>query len=307
MSASVGEPAENPVRRDAGGSGPEGARVLVPGSPFGLVAGGGRFPFLVAEGARRRGLRVVGAGIRYQASEELARVCDVFRLFSLGRLGAGLRYLKRHGVREASWAGWIRKEELFRRWRWVRLLPDWRTIRLYFFRVRNRQDHTLLEAVAEEFEAEGIHVTDSTKYCPEILAEEGVLTRRRPSKAQLEDIRFGWRVAKRLADLQVGQSVVVLEKATIAVEAIEGTDRNILRAGELCPRGGFTVVKLAKQGHDPRFDLPAIGPETIETIRRAGGAVLAVEAGRTIVIDREETLAAADRHGIVVVAYREVP
>lgn len=261
----------------------------------------------MAEGARKRGLRVVGAGIRYQASPELAELCDAFKLFSLGRLGAGLRFLKRHGVREVSWAGWIRKEELFRRWRWIRFFPDWRIIRLYFFRVRNRQDHTLLQALADEFEAEGIHVTDSTKYCPELLAEEGVLTRRSPSKAQLEDIRFGWKIAKRLADLQVGQSVVVCEKATIAVEGIEGTDRNILRAGELCRKGGFTVVKLAKDGHDPRFDLPTIGPETIETMHRAGGVVLAIEAGRTIILDREETVAAADRYGIAIVAYREAP
>ncbi|MBI2371249.1 MAG: UDP-2,3-diacylglucosamine diphosphatase LpxI, partial [Deltaproteobacteria bacterium] len=151
------------------------------------------------------------------------------------------------------------KERLFRPWRLLAFLPDWRMLKLWFFRVRNRQDHTLLAAVADEFERSGIPVAHSTKYCPELLAEEGVLTRRGPTKAQLADIRFGWRVAKRMADLDVGQSVAVSERATLSVEGIEGTDRNIRRAGELCRRGGFTVVKLAKEGHDMRFDVPAIG------------------------------------------------
>lgn len=274
---------------------------------MGLIAGGGHFPAIVAEGARRRGLRVVCAGIRYQVSPGLDDLCDEFRVFSLGRLGAALKYFRTRGVREVSWAGWIRKEEFFRRGRWLRLLPDWRMIRLYFFRVRNRQDHTLMGAVADVFQSEGIRVTHSAEFCPEILAEEGVLTRRGPTKAQLRDIRFGWWIAKRMADLQVGQSVVVCDRATIAVEGIEGTDRTILRAGELCRKHGLTVVKLAKTGHDMRFDIPAIGPGTIETMARAGASVLAIEAGRTILLDREDLIQAADRHGIVVVSYREAP
>jgi hypothetical protein len=274
---------------------------------LGIIAGGGRFPFLVAEGARRRGLQVFGAGIRYQVLPEFEASCDRFRVFSLGRLGAAMRFFRRHGVRELAWAGWIRKELLFGPWRWLHLFPDWRMVKIYFFRVRNRQDHTLLGALAEEFESEGIHVVHSAKYCPEILAEEGVLSRRRPSKRQMDDIRFGWSIAKRIADLQIGQSVVVSEKATIAVEGMEGTDRNIRRAGELYRRGGFTVVKVAKETHDMRFDVPTVGPDTIRTLHEAGGAVLAIEAGRTLVLEREEFLREADRHGIVVVAYRTPP
>lgn len=274
---------------------------------IGLIAGGGRFPFVVAEGAKRQGIRVVGAGIRYQVFPELAQECDSFRVFSLGRFGAVLRYFRSQGVREVSWAGWIRKEVLFCRWRWLRLWPDWRALRVYWFRVRNRQDHTLLSAFADEFESEGIQVVHSAKYCPEILAEEGNLSRRKPSKKQLEDVRFGWMVAKRLADLDIGQSVVVCEKATISVEGIEGTDRNILRAGELYRRGGFTVVKLAKEGHDMRFDIPTIGPGTIETLHKAGGAVLAVEAGRTLILEKDQTFAAADRHGIVLLGLKGPP
>lgn len=274
---------------------------------IGLIAGGGRFPFIVAEGARRRGIQVVGAGIRYQADGALASVCEPFRVFSLGRLGAVLRYFRKQGVRKVTWAGWIRKEVLFRRFRFLWLFPDWKMLKVYFLRVRNRQDHTLLAALAEEFESEGIHIMNSARMCPELLAEEGVLTRRAPTRSQLDDIRFGWNIAKRLADLQVGQSVSVFEKATLAVEAVEGTDRTIRRAGELCRRGRFTVVKLAKDKHDMRFDIPTVGPDTIRVLHEAGGGVLAVEAERTLLVDREEMLDLANRHRIVIVAYREPP
>jgi DUF1009 family protein len=179
--------------------------------------------------------------------------------------------------------------------------------RAYFFRARDHQSGTVLAAFAAEFESAGIHVVHSAKYCPDLLAEEGILTRRAPTAAQLEDIRFGWRIAKRLADLDVGQSIAVLAKATIAVEGIEGTDRNIRRAGELARRGGFTVIKLAKEGHDMRFDVPAIGPDTIDILHESGGAVLAIEAGKTLLLDREAIIERANRHGLVVVAWREPP
>ena len=274
---------------------------------LGLVAGGGRFPFLVAESATSQGIEVICAGLRREASAELAAVCHEFRWLGLGRLGATIRYFKKHGVKEVSWAGWIRKERLFHPWRILHILPDWRLVRLYLFKVRNRQTSSLLRALAEEFESEGIHVTHSTKYCPQLLAEEGNLTHRKPTRAQLDDIRFGWGIAKRLADLDVGQSVAVHELSTLAVEGIEGTDQNIRRAGEYCRRGGFTVVKLAKESHDMRFDVPTIGPTTVEALRIAGGAVLAVEAGKTMILDREATIEAAERHGIVIVAYRQPP
>lgn len=301
---------EHPPALDPGPRDPGPREVSLTGplpDRIGIIAGGGRFPFLVAEGARRRGIQVIGAGIRYQVFPEFRDSCDRFCVCSLGRFGAALRFFRRHGVRELSWAGWIRKDLLFGRWRWLRLFPDWRMVKIYFFRVRNRQDHTLLGTLADEFESEGIHVVHSAKYCPEILAEEGILSRRRPSRSQMDDIRFGWSIAKRIADLQIGQSVVVAERATIAVEGIEGTDRNIRRAGELYRRGGFTVVKVARESHDMRFDIPAVGPDTIRTIHEAGGAVLAVEAGRTLILEREEFLREADRHGIVVVAYRTLP
>jgi len=252
-------------------------------------------------------MQVIGVGLRGETSPQVAEFCDVFRYFRLGRLNGVIRFFQQHGVQEVSWAGWVRKERLFGPWRLLKILPDWRMIRLYFFRVRNRQDHTLLGALADEFESEGLHVTHSAKHCPDLLAQEGILTRRRPSKAELEDIRFGWKIAKRLADLDVGQSVVVREKSTVAVEGIEGTDRNIRRAGEYLKGRGFTVVKLAKEGHDMRFDIPAIGPQTIDAMKEAGGAVLAIEAGKTLILEREEMIAKADRYGVSVVAFTEPP
>ncbi|HVR75139.1 MAG TPA: UDP-2,3-diacylglucosamine diphosphatase LpxI [Planctomycetota bacterium] len=305
LSAVTGEPDQ----QDARGGRPSGSPEIPGPLParIGIIAGGGRFPILVAEGARRRGIQVVAIGFRHATSPEVFELSEAFKYTGLARIGTAIRFFKRHGVREVAFAGWIRKEKIFRPWRIFSLLPDWRTLRLWYFRLRNRQDQTILSAIAAEFEGEGIHVADSTKYCPELLAEEGVLTRRGPSRAQLADIRFGWKVARRMADLDVGQSVVVSEKSTLAVEGIEGTDRNIRRAGDLCRRGGFTVVKLAKEGHDMRFDIPAIGPDTIDSIHAARGAVLAVEAGRTMIIDRESTLEKANRLGIVVVVYREPP
>ncbi len=275
---------------------------------LGLIAGGGRFPVVVAESAKRRGLRVVCLGHRAFSPPELAEICDTFRHMGLGRLGAAIRFFKKHKVTEISWAGWIRKEEyLFRPWRLLSLLPDWRMVKLWYFKLKSRGDATLLAAIADEFESEGIRVSHSTKHCPELLAEEGVLTRRSPTKSQWADIRFGWRLAKRMADLDVGQSVVVCEKLTIAVEGLEGTDRCVRRAGELYRRGGFTVVKLAKDTHDMRFDVPTIGPETMESIASARGAVIAIEAGRTMILEREEMLARANRYGLVVVSIKEPP
>jgi DUF1009 family protein len=252
-------------------------------------------------------VELVCVGHRHFTSPEVFPLCHIHRNIGLGRLGAAIRFFRRHGVREVTMAGWIRKEQILGPWRWLRHIPDWRMLKLWYFQVRNRQDHSLLGAVADELEKEGIHVAHSTKYCPELLVEEGVLTRRAPSRAQLEDIRFGWVIAKRLAELEVGQCIVVMNRATVAVEGIEGTDRTIRRAGELLPRGGFTVLKLAKQGHDMRFDVPTVGPETIETIHAAKGSVLALEAGRTLLIDRESAIEQANRHGLVIVALREPP
>src|SRR5262245_27899958 len=251
--------------------------------PIGLLAGWGRFPLAVAEKARAVGRPVVCVGLRYEAPPELAALVRRFYWAGVAQLGRIIRCFKREGVRRVMMAGKVHKANwLYRPWRALFLLPDWRTVRCYYRARRDNRDDTLLMTVVDEFARDGLVVSSALDLCPELLVNEGVLTRRRPSAREEADIAFGWEMAKRMGDLDVGQSVAVKDRTVLAVEAIEGTDRAIGRAGELCKPGGFTVVKVAKPHQDMRFDVPAIGTSTIETLYRAGGTVLAIEADRTI-------------------------
>jgi DUF1009 family protein len=269
----------------------------------GLLAGSGRFPVFFAEKARRLGLSVVCVGIRHEATPELAQLVDRFYWAGIGRLGRMIKCFRKEGVRRAVMAGKIQKTRIHSAWRWLRYWPDWRAVRFWYLSGRiDNKDDTLLKAVIDEFAQDGIHFGSALEYCPELLVRSGNLTARVPTPAEEADIAFGWELAKEMGRLDVGQSVSVRERAVLAVEAIEGTDRAIQRAGELCPRGGFTVVKVAKPQQDMRFDVPTIGRDTVETMQRWGGRVLAVEAGKTIIIDEVETLALADRYGIAIVA-----
>jgi len=200
-------------------------------------------------------------------------------------------------------AGKVKKSTMHSSWRWLRLIPDLRTIRFWFFRNRkDNRDDSLLLGIIDEFAADGITFESALDLCPELLVNAGILTKRRPSRSEEADIAFGWELAKEMGRLDVGQSVAVKEKAVLAVEAIEGTDRAIQRAGELCPKGDFTVIKVAKPQQDMRFDVPTVGTTTIESLRRAGARVLAIEAGKTILLDAEETISLADRYGLTIVA-----
>lgn len=271
---------------------------------IGLIAGGGSFPFEVARAAKAQGHRVVCAGIRKEVDPALEELCDVFRPIGLLGLRRYIKFFHKHGVRELTWAGWIRKENLLSWSGFIAHLPDWSTVSFWWRRLRptNNQSQNVLTQLAEEFESHGFHLAHSTKFCPDLLVQPGVLTKKQPSKRQLEDIEFGWRIAKRMADLDVGQSVAICDKATVAVEGIEGTDRNIERAGTLVKRP-FVVVKLAMDDHDMRFDVPTIGPKTVQVLADAGGDMIALEAKKTILLEREETLQLADKHGIVIAAY----
>ncbi len=272
---------------------------------IGLLAGSGRFPVVFARAAKQRGHSVFCVGVLGMASDELADCCDRFVTAPLARVGRAIRLMKRARVRSVVMAGKIDKRVLFHPFRVLRLLPDWRTLHMWFRYAReNRKDDTLLLAVIREFERDGLRFESALDYCPEILVKHGFLTRRKPSPAQWQDIRFGWELAKEMGRLDVGQTVIVNDLAVIAVEAIEGTDAAIRRAGELCRRGGFTVVKVAKPQQDMRFDVPTIGLETIRTMHEAGGRVLAVEAGRTILLDEPEVIELANRLGIAVVALK---
>lgn len=273
------------------------------GRRVGLLAGGGQFPVEFARAASREGHDVVCLGIAGMAPPELASICRSFRPIPLGRIGAAIRHFKRRRVDRAVMAGKIEKRILFDPFRVLRLLPDWRTLHMWYTYAReDRKDDTILLAVIREFERDGITFESALDYAPELLVNHGFLTRRRPTAAQWDDIRFGWEIAKEMGRLDVGQSIVVNDKAVIAVEAVEGTDECIRRAGQLCRRGGFTVVKVAKPQQDMRFDVPTVGVGTLRTMHGSGGRVLAIESEKTIVLDRDEFVALADKLGIAIVA-----
>lgn len=274
---------------------PEGARV-------GIIAGSGRFPFLVAEGARRAGCHVTIVALRGFADASLAGTADSFHWAGLARLGSWVRILRREGARSVILAGAVRKDSMYGRWRLLKLLPDWTAIRIWFFRLRDKRNDAVLGAVAEELHRHGITMDDCTRYAAEHLAPAGVLTCAQPSAAQRKDADFGWGIAKEMGRLDIGQSIAVKETEVIAVEAIEGTDRMIERAGQLVPRGGWTLVKAAKPEQDMRFDVPTVGPETIANLARNGAKMLVIEAGKTVIIDRDATIAAADRAGMVILS-----
>jgi DUF1009 family protein len=271
--------------------------------PIGLLAGSGRFPVVFAEKTRELGIPVVCVGIRHEAPPELAGLVSRFYWTGVARLGRMIRCFRREGVRRVAMAGKIHKTAMYAPWRILRFWPDWRFLRFWLGRARrDNRDDTLLLGLIDEFAKDGIAFCSALDLCPELLVRPGVLTRRAPTAREEADIAFGWELAKEMGRLDVGQSVAVRERAVLAVEAIEGTDRAILRAGDLCPSGGFVVVKVAKPQQDMRFDVPTVGRATVETLRRAGGRVLAVEAGRTILLDQEQTVALADRYGLTLVA-----
>jgi hypothetical protein len=278
---------------------------------LGLLAGWGRYPVLVAEALRQQGFQVYCLGVAGLADPRLAEICNDFHWIGLARFGAAIRYFQRHGVTEATMAGKVHKVLLFQPWRWLRHLPDLRTLRMFLPHFLTRQkdckDDTLLGAIVREFASSGIRFAPATDYVPQLLAGAGQLTRRGPSDAQWKDIRFGWQMAKEMGRLDVGQSVAVKDQAVLAVEAVEGTDECIRRAGSLCPLGGFAVVKVAKPQQDMRFDVPAIGVGTVETLAAAGGRVLAIEARRTILLDAPQVIDLADRLGLAIVALPSEP
>ena len=274
------------------------------GQRIGLLAGAGRFPIEFAKTARNAGHSVYCVGIEGLVSEELRDLCDGFDTTPLAKIGRAIRLFQRRKIDTVVMAGKVEKIALFQRWRWLKLLPDLRTMHMAFNYLRNTQDDTLLLAVIKEFERDNIRFEPALNFCPELLVKHGFLTRRKPSPAQWNDIRFGWEIAKEMGRLDIGQSVVVCDLAVIAVEAIEGTDRCIRRAGELCKRGGFTVVKVAKPQQDMRFDVPTIGLQTIQTMQESGGRVLAIETGMTILLDKPDVVELADKLGIAIVSVK---
>ncbi len=274
-------------------------------TPLGLIAGAGDFPWLVARGAKRAGCRLVVVGLRSLADPGLREPADAFYWAGLARMGRWIRLFRREGVHRAILAGTVRKTDMLSPLLPLRFLPDWTTIKLWYFSLSDRRNDTVLRAVGEVMHHRGVTLVDSTQYCPEAMADVGAMTRTPPTAAQQRDADLGWHVAKQMGRLDVGQSVAVKDGDVIAVEAIEGTDRMIARAGELCRKGRFVVVKVAKPDQDMRFDVPTIGPETVKGLHAAGGSCLVVEAERTLIVKRDETLALADRFGIAIVGRKD--
>jgi hypothetical protein len=267
-------------------------------TPIGLIAGGGQFPLLFAEAARSRGRRVVAVGHLSESAPELAETVDALCWVKLGQLGRIISFFKQQGVREAVFAGTITKTRIFHD-----VLPDLKGLTLWN-KIDSRQDDSILRAVAGVLEGEGIKILASTCYLDHLFFPKGILSRKKPTAEQWEDIRFGWRMAREVGRLDIGQCVVVRSRVVMAVEAIEGTDKAIRRGGELAGSGAV-VVKLKKPDQDFRFDLPATGAQTIETLAGVRGSVLAVEAGQSLLFDREAMVQAANRAGIVVVGLAE--
>lgn len=274
--------------------------------PIGLLAGWGHYPFAVAEALKRRGRRVACLAVKDHADPNLANLCDEFAWIGLGSVGGAIRRFRRWGVRRAVMAGKIHKVLLFRPGWWWRHRPDWKCLSAFSAQLitgaKDRKDDTLLLTLVEAFAAAGIHFEPATNLAPALLAPAGLLAGRPLTTRQARDVEFGWQLAKEMGRLDVGQTVCVRNQAVIAIEAIEGTDQCIGRAGQLCNYAGFTVVKVAKPRQDMRFDVPTVGMQTLDTIAAAGGEVLAIEGGRTILLEADEFRRAAKRLKISVVA-----
>ena len=267
---------------------------------LGLIAGEGRLPFLVAAGAKQAGLRIICVGLTDNVGRSLASEVDVFYKVAVARPGAWIRKLRKHGASRTIMVGRVAKSRLFTPWRILQYLPDWRAFRIYYWRLRRKDklDNSLLSALADELASGGIILENSTMYCKEHLATEGVMTKRHPGPLVEGDIEFGWQKVKKLGELDIGQAIAVKEKEIIAVEAIEGTAEMIKRAGQYCKSGGWTLIKTSKPDQDMRFDVPCVGQETIKSLAENGGKCLVVEAEKTIIIDKDETIKLADQLGI---------
>ena len=281
-----------------------------PTTPLGIIAGEGELPKLVARGARKAGRAVAIVGLRGCADPDIRELADRFCWRGIVRLGGWIRAFKRAGCREVIMVGRVRKSRMFAgpRWlQWLQYLPDWTSIRVWYFQTRDKRNDTLLCAVADEMQRQGLTLIDSTKYIPEAMVSEGVLTSFDPPATSVQtDAEFAWPLLKQVAGLDIGQALAVKEKEIIAVEAIEGTDNLIARTGELCPQGGWTLLKVAKPSQDMRFDVPTIGPGTIESLRAAKARGLVVEAGKTILLEREKTLDLANRYRIAVIGKKHL-
>ena len=276
-------------------------------SPYGLLAGWGRFPVEVAQALVRDGHSVCCLAISGHASKDLESICDDVHWLGVGKIGGHLKYFRRSGCKQVTMAGKLFKADiLYSHSHWIRHVPDWTCLRTLgphlFGRNRDARDDSMLLSITEAYHRVGLEICPATDFAPELLVKSGLLTGTAPKENLRRDIEVGWQVAKQMGALDIGQAITIKDGVVIAVEAIEGTDACIERTGQLCKRGGWTLVKVSKPQQDMRFDVPTVGPQTIEKVRAAGGAAIAIEAGMTIMVEQERTLREADKAGITIMA-----
>ncbi len=264
---------------------------------YGLIAGNGSFPLLVLEAARQQGIEMIVAAIKEEASPEVERLSDRVYWMSVGELGKLIDAFKKAGVNRAIMAGQVKHIQIFQ----LFARPDWKMFKL-LKNLKQKNTNALIGAVVESLAREGITVVDSTAFLKPLIAPAGVLTARAPSRQELEEIRYGLEVARQIARLDLGQTVVVKDKAIVAIEAMEGTDAAIMRAAELVKGKRITVVKVARPNQDMRFDVPVVGLKTIRTMVEANATALSIDAGRTLLFEKAEMLRLADQAGIAIVA-----
>lgn len=260
---------------------------------IGLLAGGRQFPLLLARSAGKRGIPVYAVAHEGETDPALGDLADEIIWVKFGQAQRIFDFFHQHGVTDICMAGSINKENI-----WQNAAPDERALAVAS-RLENWNDDLALRVLSEEFESEGLHIRPSTLLAPDLFAPEGVLTRRQPSEEEERDAEFGWRIAKEIGRLDIGQSVVIRNRVVLAVEAIDGTDATIRRGGTL-GKENTVVVKVVKPDQDLRFDLPSIGLETISTMSEVKASALVIEAGKTLMFDREAMIESADRAGITI-------
>jgi len=264
---------------------------------WGLIAGNGRFPFLVLEGARSQGIEMAVIALKEEASPELEKVAKRLHWVSLGELSKAIALMQQEGVKNAVMAGQVKHNKIF-----SSIRPDWKLAKLLFSLPMKNTD-SLIGAVAKVLEEEGIQLVDSTLFLKPLLPDAGVLTRRAPNEREMADMEYGLGVARYLAAMDIGQTVVIADRACIAVEAMEGTDETIARAARFAEGKPLVVVKVSKPKQDMRFDVPVVGLPTVEAMKKAGATGLAIDAGRTLLFDRAKLIEMADEVGITIQAF----
>ncbi|MCL0040831.1 UDP-2,3-diacylglucosamine diphosphatase LpxI [Thermodesulfovibrionales bacterium] len=266
---------------------------------IGIIAGADDLPKIIASDAKKRGFKIITIAFKNLTSLELNEVSDEIKWVNVGKLGEMINALKGFGVKEVIMAGKTPKSLLYK----SKITPDIRAMKL-FFSLKDMRDDSILNAIADELERDDIRIVDTAAFSSHLLTPEGVLTRDLPADEEWRDIEFGWKIAKEIAKLDIGQTVVVKRKAVMAIEAIEGTDEAIRRGGRLAGEDAV-VVKVSKPQQDMRLDVPVIGLNTLNSMINAGARVLAVEAGRSIIVNRKELAMEAENSGISIVGYRQ--